>query len=173
MPRKKAEEKKPKHIRPSWDDYFLEVMEAISKRASCDRGRSGCVIVKDKQIISAGYVGSASGDEHCDDVGHLFQKRINKDGTISDHCVRTVHAEQNAICQAAKKGVSIEGATLYCKMTPCPVCAKMIVNCGIKRVVALKRYHDGKEADRLFKKCKVKLEHKHNELEKYGELIKK
>lgn len=153
--------------RPKWDDYFMEVMEAISKRGSCDRGRSGCVIVKDNHILSAGYVGSAAGDDHCDEVGHQFQKRINADESISNHCVRTVHAEQNAICQAARKGISIDGATLYCRMTPCPVCAKMIINCGIKRVLCQRRYHDGKEAERLFKKCKVKLEHLFDEEQEY------
>lgn len=166
MARKKAV-KKEKYKRPSWDDYFMEVMEAVSKRATCDRGRSGCVIAKDKQVISTGYVGSAAGDDHCDDVGHQMQKRLNPDSSISDHCVRTVHAEQNAICQAAKKGISLDGATLYCRMTPCPVCAKMIINCGIKRVVAERKYHDGATAEKLFKKCGVKIEHKNKELQKY------
>jgi deoxycytidylate deaminase len=106
-----------KYDRPSWDDYFMEVMEAISKRATCDRGRSGCVIVKDKQILVTGYVGSPKGLPHCDEVGHQFKKMINEDGSISEHCVRTVHAEQNAICQAAKRGIAIDGATLYCRMT--------------------------------------------------------
>lgn len=145
--------------RPSWDDYFLGVMEAIAKRGTCDRGRSGCVIAKDRQIISAGYVGSAAGDDHCDDAGHLFQERLNPDGSVSKHCVRTVHAEQNAICQAARRGIALDGATLYIKMTPCPICAKMVVNCGIKRVVCKQRYHDGKEAERLFAKCGVELVH--------------
>ncbi len=163
-----SSEKEEKYIRPSWDDYFMEVMEAISKRGSCDRGRSGCVIVKDKQIVSAGYVGSAAGDDHCDDVGHLFQKRLNADGSVSNHCVRTVHAEQNAICQAAKKGVAIDGATLYCRMTPCPVCAKMIINCGIKRVVCQRRYHDGKEAERLFSRANILLMHMNEEEENYA-----
>lgn len=164
MAKKKVEEK---YHRPSWDEYFMEVMEAVSKRATCDRGRSGCVIAKDKQIVSSGYVGSATGDEHCDDVGHLMQKRLNTDGTISDHCVRTVHAEQNAICQAAKKGISLDGGTLYCRMTPCPVCAKMIINCGIKRVVCERKYHDGVVSEKLFKKCGIKIEHINDELQKY------
>ena len=163
----KRKTKNAKYERPDWDEYFMEVMEAISKRASCDRGRSGCVIAKDKQLVAAGYVGSAAGDGHCDDVGHLFQKRLKPDGTISNHCVRTAHAEQNAICQAAKKGVSINEATLYCRMTPCPVCAKMIINCGIKRVVCQKKYHDGKESEKLFKKCGVELKHFSEEEEKY------
>ncbi len=162
-----SEEETKSYKRPSWDDYFLGIMESIAMRGTCDRGRSGCVIAKDKQLISAGYVGSAMGDDHCDDVGHLFQKRYNADGTYSMHCVRTVHAEQNAICQAAKRGVSVDGATLYCKMTPCPVCAKMIVNCGIKRVVCLKRYHDGKEAERVFAKSGVALIHINEDEEAY------
>lgn len=153
--------------RPSWDEYFTRVMDAISKRSTCDRGRSGCVIVKDNQIVSAGYVGSAVGDDHCDDAGHKMQKRLNSDGSISNHCVRTIHAEQNAICQAAKNGNSIDGGTLYCRMTPCPVCAKMIINSGIKQVVCQRKYHDGKEAEKLFKKCKVKLEHLEDEVQKY------
>jgi len=145
--------------RPSWDNYFLEIMDSIAKRGTCERGRSGCVIARDKQIVAAGYVGSPIGEDHCDEVGHLFQERLNKDGSKSKHCVRTVHAEQNAICQAARRGVPVDGATLYCKMTPCPVCAKMIINCGIKRVVCAQRYHDGAEAERLFLRAGVALEH--------------
>jgi len=153
--------------RPSWDAYFLEIKDAIAKRGTCERGRSGCVIAKNNQVISAGYVGSPIGEDHCDDVGHLFQERLNKDGTISKHCVRTVHAEQNAVCQAARRGVSVDGATLYCQMTPCPVCAKMIINCGIKRVVCQKKYHDGAEAERLFLRAGVALEHMSEKEEQY------
>lgn len=162
------EEGKTDYRRPSWDEYFMEIMEAIAKRGTCARGRSGCVIAKDKQIISAGYVGSPIGEDHCDSVGHLFQKRYNADGSFSMHCVRTVHAEQNAICQAAKRGTSIEGATLYCRMTPCPVCAKMIINCGISRVVCQKRYHDGAEAERLFLRAGISLEHLSEDEEEYS-----
>ncbi|PIS07712.1 cell division protein DedD [Candidatus Berkelbacteria bacterium CG10_big_fil_rev_8_21_14_0_10_43_13] len=154
--------------RPTWDEYFMEVMETVSKRATCERGRSGCVIVKDKQIVATGYVGSAPGDDHCDEVGHLYQERLNPDGTTSNHCVRTIHAEQNAICQAAKKGASIDGGTLYCRMTPCAVCAKMIVSCGIKRVVAQRKYHDGKLSEDLFEKCGVDLEYIYNEMQEYN-----
>lgn len=168
--KKKTTKAEPeKYVRPTWDEYFMEVMEAVSKRATCDRGRSGCVIVKEKQIVATGYVGSAAGDEHCDDVGHFFQKRLNTDGTVSNHCVRTIHAEQNAICQAAKKGVSIDGATLYCRMTPCPVCAKMIINCGINRVVAERKYHDGGTAEELFAKCGVELVYVYDEFQEYSQ----
>ncbi|HWS49060.1 MAG TPA: hypothetical protein VN174_03360, partial [Candidatus Methanoperedens sp.] len=94
--------KEVKYVRPSWDEYFLELADAVSKRATCDRGRSGCVIVRDKRILVTGYVGSPAGLPHCDEVGHLMKTMVNEDGSKSDHCVRTVHAEQNAICQAAK-----------------------------------------------------------------------
>ena len=83
--------------RPSWDEYFMELANAAAKRATCDRGRSGCVIVKDKQVLVTGYVGSPIGLPHCDEVGHLFKKTFHEDETITTHCVRTVHAEQNAI----------------------------------------------------------------------------
>ena len=108
-----------KYVRPTWDEYFMEVARTIAKRATCDRGRSGCVIARDNQILVTGYVGSPAGLPHCDDVGHLFRKSVHEDGSITNHCVRTVHAEQNAICQAAKRGISIDGGTVYCKMTPC------------------------------------------------------
>jgi dCMP deaminase len=156
-----------KYVRPSWDEYFMEVAEAISKRATCDRGRSGCVIAKDKQILVTGYVGSPIGMPHCDEVGHQMRQMIHEDGSISQHCVRTVHAEQNAICQAAKRGVSIDGATLYCRMTPCRVCAMLLINCGIKRVVCEKKYHAGDESEEMFKKAGVKIEFKFNELQQY------
>ena len=146
------------YIRPSWDEYFLEVMHAVAKRATCGRGRSGCVIARDKQILTTGYVGSPIGLPHCDEAGHDFKKVMKEDGTISEHCVRTVHAEQNAICQAAKLGVGIEGATLYCSMTPCRTCAMLIINSGIKRVVCEKRYHAGQESEILFTQAGVKLE---------------
>ena len=153
--------------RPSWDEYFMGLVESVAKRATCDRGRSGCVITKDKQILVTGYVGSPKGLPHCDYVGHLMKKVIHEDGSESQHCVRTVHAEQNAICQAAKLGISIDKATLYCKMTPCIVCAKMIINSGIKRVVCEKKYHAGEESEEMFKQAGIKLEILNNEIEKY------
>lgn len=163
--------KENKYIRPSWDDYFMEVMEAISKRATCDRGRSGCVIVKNKQILVTGYVGSPMGLPHCDEIGHQMKKMVNEDGTMSEHCVRTVHAEQNAICQAAKLGVSIDGATVYCRMTPCRTCAMLIINCGITRVVCERKYHAGAESEEMFKKVGIALEYKYDELQKYDKQV--
>jgi len=157
-----------KHRRPSWDDYFMEVADAISKRATCDRGRSGCIIAKDKQILATGYVGSPAGFPHCDEAGHDLRKSFNEDDSISQHCVRTVHAEQNAICQAAKRGVSIDGATVYCRMTPCRICAMLLINCGVKRVYAERKYHTGGESEKMLKKAGIKLEYKFKEIEKYS-----
>ncbi len=153
--------------RPSWDEYFMEVCRSIAKRATCDRGRSGCVIARDNQILVTGYVGSPKGLPHCDDAGHQFKRMHHEDGTVTQHCVRTVHAEQNAICQAAKRGISIDGATLYCKMTPCRTCAMLIINCGIRRVVAERRYHDSADTISMFTQAGIQLEHVVDELQEY------
>jgi len=160
-------ESKDKYIRPSWDEYFMEVARTIAKRATCDRGRSGCVIARDKQLLVTGYVGSPIGLPHCDDVGHLMKKVIHDDDSISQHCMRTVHAEQNAICQAAKLGVPLDGATVYCKMTPCRTCAMLIINCGITRVVCEKKYHQGAESEQMFKNAGISLEYFEDEFVKY------
>lgn len=143
--------------RPTWDEYFMEVCRAVAKRATCDRGRSGCVIARNKQILVSGYVGSPKGLPHCDEVGHQMKTMTHEDGRQTQHCVRTAHAEQNAIVQAAKVGVSISGATLYCKMTPCAVCAKMIINSGVKKVICEKRYHAGEESEQMFRDVEVEL----------------
>lgn len=155
------------HSRPSWDEYFLELAKAAAKRATCDRGRSGCVIVRDKQVLVTGYVGSPMGLPHCDDVGHLMKKVVHDDGTVTQHCVRTVHAEQNAICQAARRGIALDGGTLYCRMTPCRTCAMLIINCGIKRVVCQNRYHAGNESEAMFLEAGVKLDYFSEEVVEY------
>ncbi len=154
--------------RPSWDEYFMQVANAIAMRASCDRGKSGCVIVKDRQILASGYVGAPPGLPHCDEVGHLFNTVIHTDGTEKQHCVRTVHAEQNAICQAAKRGVALDGATLYCRMTPCRTCAMLIISCGIERVLCERKYHAGSESEELFAQAGVTLEFVNDEVQQYG-----
>lgn len=153
--------------RPSWDEYFMELANTASKRATCDRGRSGCVIVKNRHVLVTGYVGSPAGLPHCDEVGHLFSKTIHSDGSISNHCIRTVHAEQNAICQAARRGIALEGATLYCRMTPCRTCAMLIINCGIKRVVCERKYHKGAESEEMFRQAGIELEFFYDEVQKY------
>lgn len=157
----------PPHVRPSWDEYFMDLCHSVALRATCNRGRSGCVIVKDKQILATGYVGSPSHLPHCDDVGHLFRKILHEDGSITTHCVRTVHAEQNAICQAARRGIALDGSTLYCTMTPCRTCAMLIINCGIKKVVADYKYHAGAESEEMFKIAGVDLQYIHNEVLQY------
>ena len=162
--------KEEKYQRPSWDEYFFGIMRSVGARATCDRGRSGCLIVREKRIISTGYVGAPTGCKHCDGVGHEMHTVINDDGTQSRHCIRTSHAEQNAIVQAARSGISTEGATLYCKMVPCYVCAKMIINAGIKRVVAENDYHAGKRSKEIFKEAGVKFEQLNNKLQIYSDM---
>jgi len=156
--------------RPSWDEYFINMTKAVAERSTCDRGRSGAVIVKDKRILCTGYVGSPPGMPHCDESGHDMRKIIDDDGSVSEHCVRTVHAEQNTLAQAAKFGISVEGATMYCKMTPCRVCSKLIVGAGIKKVVAEKDYHASKESKELFQKAGVELVILNPEVEKYEDM---
>jgi len=156
-----------KNERPSWDDYFLELANAASNRATCDRGKSGCVIVRDKQVLATGYVGSPAGLPHCDDVGHLMKKVIQENGEISEHCLRTVHSEQNAICQAAKRGISIEGATIYTRMTPCRTCAMLLINCGIQRVVCERKYQLAEESEQLFVEASIKLVYKYDMQQEY------
>ncbi len=156
-----------KHTRPSWDEYFMELASTVAKRATCDRGRSGCVIVRNKQILVTGYVGSPRGLPHCDDVGHLLKKVTHEDGSTSTHCMRTVHAEQNAICQAARLGISLEGGTCYCRMTPCRTCAMLLINCGIERVVCEKKYHAGRESEEMFRQAGVSIEYFQDEVLRY------
>lgn len=158
---------KTEHQRPSWDEYFMDLANTAAKRATCDRGRSGCVIVREKQVLVTGYVGSPKGMPHCDEAGHLFKKVYHEDGSITQHCVRTVHAEQNAICQAARRGIALNHGTLYCKMTPCRTCAMLIINCGIDRVVCEKKYHNGKESEELFRDAGVELHYFNDEVERY------
>jgi len=153
--------------RPTWDEYFMQICTVIGARGTCDRGQSGCVITRDKRIVATGYVGAPSGLPHCDEVGHLIKKVYNPDGTHSQHCIRTVHAEQNAICQAARLGVSLEDTTLYCKMEPCSVCSQLIINCGIKRVVCEKRYHKAQLTRKFFAQAGVSLTVLKDELQTY------
>ncbi|OGZ83885.1 MAG: hypothetical protein A2528_02555 [Candidatus Staskawiczbacteria bacterium RIFOXYD2_FULL_37_9] len=157
-----------KHVRPSWDDYFLNLLEPIGSRGSCDRGRSGAVIVgSGHTIIATGYVGAAPGQPHCDEVGHMMNTVIHEDGTQSQHCVRTLHAEENAILQCAKDGISVAGSTIYTKMVPCYNCAMRIVRVGIKRVVATKRYHSDQLSVKLFRDAEVNLVVMDNAVEEY------
>jgi dCMP deaminase len=154
-------------MRPSWDDYFLGLVDQVASRATCDRGKSGCVVVRDKRIICTGYVGSPSGMPHCDDAGHEMRQMIDEDGTTRRHCVRTVHAEQNAICQAARYGLSLADTTLYCSMEPCRVCAMLIASSGINRVVARRRYHAGEDTRHILSEAGVVLDVLDDAVESY------
>lgn len=118
-----------KFKRPSWDEYFLKIAEMVASRSTCDRCHVGAVIIKNKVILSTGYNGAPRGLPHCDDVGHEI---------VDGHCIRTVHAEANAVTQAARNGASIDGACIYLTNSPCYDCFKMIVNSGISEV----RYKD-------------------------------
>lgn len=153
--------------RPDWDTYFLDMVDTVASRATCDRGRSGCVVTRDKRIIATGYVGSPPGLPHCDDVGHDMRSVTDADGRVTHHCVRTLHAEQNAIAQAAKNGLSFQGATLYCRMEPCRVCAMLIASCGIVRVVAQKRYHAAQDSRLIFEQAGIELRVYSDECERY------
>ena len=119
--------------RPELDQYFLDIAEVVSRRATCDRAHIGAVLVKDKYIISTGYNGAPHGLAHCDEVNHMME---------NGHCVRTTHAEQNAIIQAAVHGSSTKQATLYSTHSPCKICTKIILNAHIIRVVAKNFYRD-------------------------------
>ena len=145
------------HKRPSWDEYFIELANLVGTRGTCDRGRSGSVIVKDKRILSTGYVGSPIGLPHCDEVGHEMHTVTNEDGSTSRHCIRTAHAEQNAINNAARSGVALNGGTLYCKMVPCYKCSQSIINVGIVRIVAEKDYHAGGKSKEILKQAGIEL----------------
>jgi dCMP deaminase len=162
-------EQSASYIRPSWDEYFIELMQVVGKRGTCNRGRSGAIIVKDKRVIATGYVGAPPGLAHCDEVGHWFKKTIHETGEITQHCIRTVHAEANAIAQAAKFGTNIEGSTLYCKMEPCLDCTKLLIAAGIKRVVAEKKYQASTESREMLEEAGVKLEVVNKEVESYSE----
>lgn len=119
--------------RNSWDQYFMDIAKQVATRATCDRKHVGAVLVRDKTILSTGYNGSIRGLPHCDDVGHLME---------NGHCVATVHAEANAIIQAAKNGVAIDGATIYTTASPCWPCFKLIANSGCARIVFGEFYRD-------------------------------
>lgn len=161
---KKIEAQKP---RPSWDEYFSQMVEVVGTRATCNRGRSGCVIVKEKRVLCTGYVGSPAGTAHCDEAEHEMHTVTHPDGSSTNHCIRTAHAEQNAIANAARFGIALDGATLYCHMTPCYTCAKMLINSGIKRVVSNLDYHAGARSKEIFKEAGVEYDLLNEEMQTY------
>jgi len=134
--------------RPDWNEYFLKLAMLASERATCPRMHCGCVLVKDKNVIATGYNGSIPGDEHCEDAGCLI---------VDNHCVRTVHAEMNALIQAARRGHGTEGAAAYITNMPCTTCSKALITAGVRRIVIFSDYHDTM-AEQFFAKAKVAID---------------
>jgi len=158
---------KKKEERMTRETYYLTVLEAVRQRSTCDRGKSGAIIVKKGRIVTTGYAGAPVGMPHCDVVGHLMESRSpfterrlppdERRQLTSNHCIRTVHAELNAILQAARFGIPLEGTTIYCSMTPCYECAKAIVNVGIVKVIAVRPYQAQHRTIQLFRDKKISL----------------
>ncbi len=119
--------------RISWHEYFMNIAEQVATRSTCSRKHVGAVIVRDRTILSTGYNGSLRGAPHCDEVGHDLE---------NDHCVRTVHAEANAVAQSAKHGIRIDQAEIYVTASPCLTCFKLIANCGITKIYYKEFYRD-------------------------------
>lgn len=133
--------------RPAWDEYFLKLAMLVSERATCPRMHCGCVLVRDKRILSTGYNGSIPGDDHCEDVGCYV---------VDNHCIRTIHAEMNALLQCSIHGISTKGATAYVTNMPCTNCAKALIAAGIVEIVIFSDYHDT-QAERFLNVAKVKV----------------
>ncbi len=127
--------------RPSWSDYFMDITRMVAKRSTCTRRSVGAIIVKDKRILATGYNGAPAGLRHCEEVGCLREDESIPSGMRHELC-RGLHAEQNAIIQAAYHGISIKNSNLYCTNKPCVICSKMIINAGIVRIFYEEGYDD-------------------------------
>lgn len=134
--------------RPSWEDYFMDITERVATRSTCLRRAVGAVVVKDKRILTTGYNGAPSNIRHCGETGCLRERLNVASGQRHELC-RGIHAEQNAIIQAALHGVSIRDSTLYCTNLPCSICAKMIINAGIRKIIYLSGYADALSEEML------------------------
>jgi len=142
--------------RPSWDDYFLKMAMLVAERSTCLRHHMGAVLVRDRRVLATGYNGAAKGLKDCLELGCLREEQGIESGTRHEVC-RAIHAEQNAIIQASLHGVSTAGATMYCTHSPCLICAKMIVNAGIERVVSFNEYSDTNTTD-LFREAGTRVD---------------
>jgi dCMP deaminase len=127
--------------RPTWDQYFIDITHLVATRSTCLRRQVGALLVKDRNILATGYNGSPSGIRHCEETGCLREQLGVPSGERHELC-RGLHAEQNAIIQAARHGINIDGSTLYCTTMPCTICTKMLINAGIRRVVYDEGYAD-------------------------------
>ena len=128
-------------MRPTWDEYFMSIADMVKTRSTCMRRQVGAVIVRDKRILTTGYNGTPTGLKHCGEVGCLRDELKIPSGERHELC-RGIHAEQNAIIQAAVSGVSIQDSTIYVNLSPCILCTKMIINAGITRIVTKEPYND-------------------------------
>jgi dCMP deaminase len=135
-------------MRPDWDSYFMKIAAAVSERSTCDRAFVGCVLVREKRILTSGFNGSPAGQEHCDEAGHLM---------VEGHCVRTIHAETNAIIQAALHGVSTRESTCYVTHFPCINCTKVLINAGITRIVYAESYRLDENALAFLQKAQIEI----------------
>ena len=129
-------------MRASWDEYFMQIAEIVKTRSTCLRRQVGALIVKDNRIITTGYNGAPEGIKHCSDLGSCLRSELKIPSGERHELCRALHAEQNAIIQAAKIGVSTQGATMYVTLQPCVICAKMAINAGIKKIVYKGDYPD-------------------------------
>ncbi|SYZ73616.1 ComE operon protein 2 [Candidatus Zixiibacteriota bacterium] len=154
--------------RPSWDEYFMRIAQLAATRSTCLRRQVGAVIVKNKKVLATGYNGSPAGLRHCLDIGCLREEMGIPSGQRHELC-RAIHAEQNAIIQAATSGVSIEGGVLYATTFPCILCAKMLINAGIKEIYITEGYPD-ELSKSMMEEAGVVVHHM--ELPKFGEPIK-
>ena len=143
--------------RPSWDEYFMQMAELTAKRSTCLRRNVGAIIVKDKHIIATGYNGAPKGLPHCEELGGCLRQKLGVPSGERHELCRALHAEQNAIIQAATLGQSIEGATIYVTHQPCIICAKMIINACISRIVARSGYPD-KMAEDMAREANLRIE---------------
>jgi len=154
----KALEKK-KNVRPSWDEYFIDIARLVSKRSTCLRRKVGAIIVKQRRVLATGYNGTPTNITHCEETGCLRESLGIPSGQRHELC-RGLHAEQNALLQASLYGISLEGASLYCTTQPCVICVKMLINAGIKEVVIRDGYPD-KLAREFLKEAKIKVRKAH------------
>lgn len=143
-----------KYVRPGWDEYFIKIAALVSERSTCLRHHVGAIIVKDRRVVTTGYNGAAAGTRDCLELGCLRNELKIPSGERHEIC-RAIHAEQNAIIQAAKHGQDIEEGIMYCTHSPCIICAKMMVNAGIKRIVTYGNYPDIGGVKDLLKEAKV------------------
>ncbi len=155
MANKKRTHKNKMLKRPDWDNYFLEIANLVSQRSTCLRRKVGALIVKDKRILATGYNGAPRGLPHCSETGCLREKLKVPSGERHELC-RGLHSEQNAILQAALHGVSVKDSVLYCSTQPCIICAKMLINAGVKEIIIKDGYPDKMAMD-FFKLAGVKV----------------